>query len=190
MYNPGLQGLRLADNSHSHEELNIDILICADFYWYFVSGNLIRGPQPGPIALSTKLGYVLSGPVKIPVLRQGFSTVNLRFRTASLKKKNSLEEKIKHFWDLETLGIKHDELTVYEKFIEGIKHSGERYKVKLPFKEVHPLLPDNCQLSKMRLEPLLRLLKLKQAVLKHYDEVIQEQLGKNIIEPVNMDKRK
>ena len=28
-----------------------------------VNGITIRGPEPGPVALSTKLGYVLSGPV-------------------------------------------------------------------------------------------------------------------------------
>ena len=99
---------------------------------------------------------------------------------------DSLEEEIKHFWDLETLGIKHDEPTVYEKFIEDIRHNGERYEVKLPFKEDHPLLPDNYHLSKMRLESLLRRLKSKPEVLKHYDEVVKEQLERNIIEPVNL----
>ena len=56
-------------------------------------------------------------------------------------------------------------------------------KVKLRFKESHPILPDNYQLSTTRLESLLRWLKSKQKVLKHYDEVIQEQLEKGIIEP-------
>ena len=73
----GMQCLRLADNSHGDEELNIDILIGADFYWHFVSGSVVRGPGSGPIALLTRLGYVLSGPVGIPVPEQGDSTVNL-----------------------------------------------------------------------------------------------------------------
>ena len=42
---PHLQCLRLADNSHGDEELNIDILIGAVFYWHFVSGSVIRGTQ-------------------------------------------------------------------------------------------------------------------------------------------------
>ena len=66
-----------------------------------------------------------------------------------------LVREVKHFWDLETLGIKHDESTVFEKFIEDIRHDGERYEVKLPFKESHPILPDNYQLSTTRLESLL-----------------------------------
>ena len=32
---PHLQCLRLADNFHCAEEINIDILICADFYLHF-----------------------------------------------------------------------------------------------------------------------------------------------------------
>ena len=64
---PHLQRLRLADNSHGDEELKKDVLIGADFYWHFVRGSVIRGPGSGPIAFSTRLGYVLSGPVGIPV---------------------------------------------------------------------------------------------------------------------------
>lgn len=159
---PHLQCLRLADSSHGSEELNIDILIGADFYWHFVSGAIVRGPGSAPIALSTKLGYVLSGPVGIPVPGQGDSTVNLtethvlKGSSSVVEERNSLEGEIKQFWDLETLGIKPDEPSVYEKFIEDIVHDGERYEVKLPFKESHPLLPDNYQLSKLRLESLVR----------------------------------
>lgn len=91
--------------------------------------------------------------------------------------------------DLETLGIKHDEPTVYEKLIKDITRNGKRYEVKLLVKESHPILPDNYQLSRTRLESLLQWLKLKPEVLKHYDEVIQEQLEKKIIEPVNMEER-
>ncbi|XP_068684931.1 uncharacterized protein [Montipora foliosa] len=128
----------------------------------------------------------------IPVLGQGNSSINLtethvlKISNCVIEGEDSLEKEIKHFWDLETLGIKHDEPTVYEKFIEDIRHIGERYEVKLPFKEDHPLLPDNYHLSKMRLESLLRRLKSKPEVLKHYDEVVKEKLERNIIEPVNL----
>ena len=88
--------LRLADNSHGDEELNIDILIGADFYWHFVSGSVIRGPGSGPIALSTRLGYVLSRSVGIPVPEQETLQLTLpkpmcsKSRTLSLKRKTHL----------------------------------------------------------------------------------------------------
>ncbi|XP_068708273.1 uncharacterized protein [Montipora foliosa] len=108
---------RLSDNSHGGEDLSVDILIGADFYWHFVSGSFVRGPESGPIALSNKLGYILSGPVGIPVPGQGDSSINLtenhvlKISNCVIEGGDSLEE-VEHFWDLETLGIKHDEPTV------------------------------------------------------------------------------
>ena len=97
----------------------------------------------------------------------------LKISNSVIEEENSLVREVKHFWDLDTLGIRHDEPSVYEKFIDDITHNGERYEVKLPFKKSHPILPGNYQLSETRLESLLRRLKSKQKVLKHYhDEVI------------------
>ena len=60
---PYLNGLDLADNSSPSSDVNIDILIGADFYWNFVSNESRRGEGRGPVALSTRLGWVLSGPI-------------------------------------------------------------------------------------------------------------------------------
>ena len=40
----------------------IRMLIGSDFYWQLTTREIIRG-QTGPIAINTKLGWVLSGPV-------------------------------------------------------------------------------------------------------------------------------
>ena len=90
---------------------------------------------------------------------------------------------------LESLGIKSNEPAVYDQFLNDITFDGDRYQVKLPFKENHPPLPDNYQLSKTRLESLVRRLKSNPELLKQYDQVIQEQLQVNIIEPVSDEER-
>ena len=59
---PHLQGLRLAESSTGGESLEISVLIGSDYYWSIFGNEIIRG-ECGPIALSTKLGFVLSGPV-------------------------------------------------------------------------------------------------------------------------------
>ena len=41
----------------------MDKLIGSDFYWDLVTGGTIQG-QCGPMAINTKLGWVLSGPAK------------------------------------------------------------------------------------------------------------------------------
>ena len=95
-----------------------------------------------------------------------------------------MNSEIKQFWDLGSLGIRPNEETVSEKFSRDVHFNGERYEVSLPLKENHELLPDNFQVSKSRLNSLLRRLKSRPGMLEHYNEVIQDQLDKNIIEVV------
>ena len=56
-----LAGLDLADYSDGNESLEIDILIGSDQYWELVTGETRHGDS-GPVAICTKLGWVLSGP--------------------------------------------------------------------------------------------------------------------------------
>lgn len=48
-----LQDLKLADNLDARSEVEIDVLIGADYYWNFFTGE--KGRSPGPVALNTKL---------------------------------------------------------------------------------------------------------------------------------------
>ena len=93
--------------------------------------------------------------------------------------------KLHKFWDLDSIGIKENESSVYEKFEEEIEFIDNRYVVKLPVKENHPPLPDNYLLSKKRLEHLKSKLEKDESLLKRYDDVIQEQLKMGIIEEIN-----
>ena len=68
---PHLHGPELADNSHGSEELSVDLLIGADFYWHLVTGETVRDVNPGPVAILTKPGYVLSGPVNVSIHNWG-----------------------------------------------------------------------------------------------------------------------
>ena len=47
------------------EDLIIDILIGSNYYWLFLSSMSIRGEDHcnGPVALDSRLGWILSGPV-------------------------------------------------------------------------------------------------------------------------------
>ena len=58
-----LSGLKLADSANDGEEFDLDILIGSDYYWQLVTGHVIHG-NDGPTAMHTKLGWVLSDPVK------------------------------------------------------------------------------------------------------------------------------
>ena len=61
-----LVGLNLADPSDGSSSSEIDILIGSDQYWELVTGETRRGDF-GPVAINTKMGWVLSGGATPPV---------------------------------------------------------------------------------------------------------------------------
>lgn len=66
-----LSGLRLAHPVSSSEQFTISLLIGADHYWEIVEDHIVRGN--GPTAMRSKLGYLLSGPIRTSST-QGTST--------------------------------------------------------------------------------------------------------------------
>ena len=140
----------------------------------------------GPIAVRTKIGWVLSGPVE-DVPAQG-TLVNL-VATHALSvdaymledSKQDLDSRLKAFWDLESLGIKPDECSMYQEFEKTIDN---RYKVSLLWILFHLELPDNYDISLKRLVGLLRRLRETPEVLHQYNAIIQDQIKKGIVEYV------
>ena len=57
-----LKNLKLADKNPKNLDMKIDILIGSDFYWQFLTNDIVRG-NGGPVAVRSALGYVLSGPI-------------------------------------------------------------------------------------------------------------------------------
>ena len=183
-----LHGLSLADRC-GRGDLPISILIGADHYWSLVEGTVVRGAPWEPVALATKLGYVLSGPTMIMSHNDNGNTVNLTAThvlkvEASVVNQDEIASKLGKFWDYESLGIQNDSLSLYDKFVSEVEFTEGRYQVQLPFKEDHELLPDNFALCKSRLISLLKRRNLKPEVLKHYDDVIRDQEKQGIVEPV------
>ena len=184
-----LRDLPLADRAGGGV-LAVSILVGADYYWSLVEGTLVRGAPWEPVALATKLGFVLSGPTMVMCDNVHANTVNLT-ATHVLKVESSvinhddLAAELKKFWDYESFGINDDNATLYDKFVNEVEFVEGRYQVRLPFKEDHDLLPDNFALCKSRLVSLLRRLSVKPDVSRQYNDVIREQLKQGIIEPVD-----
>ena len=40
-------------------------MIGADYYWSIVQNHVVRAESHGPVAVCTRLGYVLSGPINV-----------------------------------------------------------------------------------------------------------------------------
>ena len=180
-----LHDLELADSSAEGESMQVDLLIGVDYYWRFVTGDIRRG-EGGPVAIRTRLGWVLSGATAM----QADSTAHTYLTThvlridASPHSTQKLEEVLQSFWRLESLGIEDKEGSILDEFTQSIHFEGGRYEVALPWKSSHPLLPDNLGLSQKRLEGLLRRLKQKPDIMREYDTIIKGQLQQGIVEEV------
>jgi hypothetical protein len=141
-----LQGLWFSDVCKENEVLEIEVLIGADYLWCFLEGNVVRGKAYEPVAVQTRLGWVLSGPMKVSV--SGNETNSMHAVDVSCTK---LDESIRRLWDFETLGIRQGD-EVHESLKDSIKFNGTRYSVKLPWKEGHGALPSNYNISLKRLK--------------------------------------
>ena len=60
-----LESIWFSDVNRQAEELDIDILIGADYLWQFQTGITVRGKADEPVAVQTLLGWTLSGPLKV-----------------------------------------------------------------------------------------------------------------------------
>ena len=93
---------------------------------------------------------------------------------------------MKRFWGLESIGILNQGKQPYNDFEESIcKNQENRYEVKLPFKENHPLIHDNFQMCKERLLKLRKKLKNDSEILSPYNEIFEEQRRLGITETVS-----
>ena len=98
-----------------------------------------------------------------------------------------LDERLKMFWKLESLGITSPEESVHHNFGTTIQFVGGRYEVQLPWKKDYLPLPDNYQLCVNRLRSLGRRLKQNPAILHEYDATIRSQIQQGIVEVVEPD---
>ena len=123
-------------------------VIGSDIYWDFVTRETKRSLGENLVAVNSIFGWLISGPVErskqeIDETVTLTATQMLKTGCYAANDESGLNENISKFWDLDAVGIKDNEISIYEKFKDDIKFENNRYSVKLPVKEFHPILPDN-----------------------------------------------
>jgi hypothetical protein len=176
-----LQGLDLAEPVSKGELIEFDVLIGLDHYWNIVTGETIRGAS-GPIAVYTKLGWILSGPTSADSTSLMVHTLVTGVR--AIEGKSQLEEQLKSFWDLESIGISDKNTTIFEQFKDHITFDGIRYEVTLPWRDDISLQSDNYELSLSRLRGLLKRMRRNPSLLDEYNKSITSQVENGIVEVV------
>ena len=181
-----LERLDLADHSNGQESLQVDVLIGADYYWRLVTGRTERC-EGGLVAVETRLGWVLSGPVprekRHKTTSSLLATHTLHVST-TIHETQTLNDTLQSFWELESLGTKQPEPCLLTEFENTITRKNGRYHVTLPWKKDHPPLPDNLQLARGRLHGLHHRLRQRPSLLKEYDAIIQDQIKQGVVEVV------
>lgn len=120
---PHLIGLELADSVGSGLSMPVDVLIRSDRYWQLVTGSTCRGVE-GPIAVHTKLGWVLSGPFYLATLERcamNLSVTHVLHAETYSVDTCALDNQLRSFWELEVLGIQDEERTLYDDFVGSVK---------------------------------------------------------------------
>ena len=83
-----------------NRDLKIDILIGADFYWFFVKNTIVRGNHFDPITIRSKLGFLLSDPMNIKSNNQHCSvnTAHVMFFGSDSSPKSLLKQSMTSIW--------------------------------------------------------------------------------------------
>ena len=193
---PEFQELELADLPHSddgrRDNGSIDVLIGSDHYWEIVHDEIIRG-SGGLVAVSSRLGWLISGPVTGEELDSNVSHTHLAVAIHGpttlgehSEGTSGLEQELRRFWETESIGIVEEPVLdlTKEPFPSQIKYDfiEGRYKVGLPWKSARPE-SSNYNLCVGRLMKLKARLQGREALMMEYDKIFQTQLQ---TEPVPM----
>ena len=99
--------LDMADSLDGETTVDIEMLIGGDYYWDLTTGHTCRGDSR-PVAIQTKLGWVLSGPTPTGV-RDYCATSLMTVHNCDLTTQSwpisNLDNIVQWFWGLESLGI-------------------------------------------------------------------------------------
>ncbi|XP_013413205.1 uncharacterized protein LOC106175645 [Lingula anatina] len=181
-----LRNLRLAHTpSDDRSPFFVSVLIGADHYWDFVEDTIMRGP--GPTAVASKFGYLLSGPAH----SDDYVTANDTAFHVMAKQRNAEDDTLDKFWNLESIGIKDNKQTVqdpsdFQNFQRNyIEKRDDQYVAKLPWKTDHSPLPTNYRNACHRTRNTVR--KLPVETRRVYDTIIRNQEKRNFIEKVGDD---
>ncbi|XP_071150567.1 uncharacterized protein [Mytilus edulis] len=191
--------LQLADTLPSSlESSTIEILIGNDYYLDIILPQKIE-IQQGLYLLGSKLGWILTGRSqlsdeerenKMTMTVNGLLSITECCLNSTIDTCQQIKPSIEDFWKLETIGIQDcpytsDDENTLSNFVTSLKMENGRYQVAWPWKEKLPELPENRELAYGRLKSLFQKMKNNPDLLNKYDEIIQDQCKKGIIEKVS-----
>ena len=186
-----LRGLKLADPNYD-SSIEIDILLGSNFYWDFIhTEGAVTGKTGQPIALSSDLGYILSGPADLKE-KNSSGTFFSHVLKADVSEEDRLSETVEKFWKLESLGIKVENRNENREFVKEFENSllfdenENMYEATYPLKNCFDL-GDNYEISRKRLQSLTKTFENNRELLNEYQKIFEDQITKGVIERAPVD---
>ncbi|XP_026684463.1 uncharacterized protein LOC113470313 isoform X3 [Diaphorina citri] len=191
-----LKNIRLADDEFMYP-CKIDGILGAQVYPHLLENSSIVSEENQPIALATKLGYVIMGNAPILNMVNMVDTHHSNnndllesdslcmFQRASLDQMNS---QLCKFWELENIISKKDvKLSPEEKecekiYIDGVSRDSQGiYSVPLPFKEDPKKLGDSFHIACKRFLNLERKLETSNELKQNYNSAVKELIDRKFM---------
>ena len=153
-----LLGRQIADKRLSEQNRRIDLLVGNDYLYDIIFGKVIRG-NTGPVAISSKLGWIISGKTPGSLESTACTNVcsNLILETPVgmpfVDDCDEITQTLREFWKHESSGIEEDikkpQSTSDDNKGEpfDIAFNGQRYQVGLPWKVDVSNLNDDYDLA-------------------------------------------
>ena len=173
-----LRSLNLAHPATNKKSFPVDILIGADLYWNIVGDKRpIRGP--GPTAVASRIGYLMSGPCEQVQVAQP----NRR----SAIDVAAMDEDMSKLWSLEAVGISYNN----ENLKEAVDYAASPSSTKtastsqgFPRRMDHSELASNFAMVRNMTRATVQRLARDPKLLSHLDSLIQHQVQRGFIELV------
>ena len=124
-----MEGLELADYFDGSQD-TIYVLVGSDFYWDIVIGDIVS------VSVRSKLGWLLSGPVKGATTDNYVVSNLIVFGELPMRETDEVTEIMQRFWETESIGIEdtpkcQQAFKLADQFSD-ISFNGNFYEVGLP----------------------------------------------------------
>ncbi|KAK3770051.1 hypothetical protein RRG08_043209 [Elysia crispata] len=178
--------------------VKIDILIGLDNYWALMKNNCLKSTS-GLVAQETAFGWMLSGVWYNDRSRSEQNhdqSMNNASKTRSLFCQTEMavsETEVRRIWDLDSIGIgpeQPEDDKMLDNFNKEIKWNGERYTVKLPWRDTSckETLMNNKTQALGRLNSLSKKLNKNPDMKARYDAVLEDLQKNGIIGEIQNQK--
>lgn len=186
-----LKGIKLADNQAKGDCIeDIAILIGADFYYKFIIGHSVVDNIQ---LIDSNVGKMISGPIPYDHTESSNSSdkslatdvITVMF----LNSDDSIRTDFEKLWSMEAIGMQSaitDNDDFLNNFQDSLQFRDGKYIAKLPWKSDHPTLPTNYGMAKGILKSSLERLRKDPIKLKHYDDILRDQVKRGFIEKVEV----